>query len=284
MTKCAKIVNRRKGLAMIFTNFMDMHTHSDHSFDGNHSCILLCENAVEKGMDGIAITDHCEIDAKNFDFRAFCSNQIVETFKAKKFFEGRLLVLQGIELGQAVYNLELSNRILGKYKYDFVLGSIHNLRDMDDFFYLDFNKYDVNELLEQYFDTLIELCNWGGFDSLAHLTYPLRYIAARTDLKIDLNKYSDKIEFILKSLIQNGKALEINTSGLFQEIKDFLPNKSIVKWYKDLGGEYITIGSDSHFCNKLGNGIEEGMKMAKECGFDNFTIYQNRAPIVLPIE
>lgn len=269
---------------MIYTNFMDMHTHSDHSFDGNHSCMLLCESAVEKGLDCIAITDHCEIDAKNFDFRALCSNQYVETFKAKKFFEGSLLVLQGLEMGQAVYNKPLADEILNQYKYDFILGSIHNLRDMEDFFYLDFSNYDVYNLLDRYFDTIIELCDWGNFDSLAHLTYPLRYIAERTDLTIDLNRFSDKIEYILKSLITNGKALEINTSGLFQPIKDFLPNKKIVKWYKDLGGEYITIGSDSHFADRLGNGIEDGMKMAKECGFDNLTIYQQRTPLILPIE
>lgn len=268
----------------MFINLIDMHTHSDHSFDGHHSCTLLCEHAVEKNIDGIAITDHCEIDSKDFDFRAFCSNQIVDTRRAKKFFEGSLLVLQGIEIGQAIYNKELAETVLSKYHYDFVLGSIHNLRNMEDFYYLNFDNYDVYDLLDKYFDTVLELCNWNKFDSLAHLTYPLRYITARTDVKVDLNKFSDKIEIILKTLVQNGKALEINTSGLFQEIHDFLPNKQIVKLFKDLGGEFITVGSDSHYCDKIGAGIENGFKLAKDCGFDNITIYQNRTPILLPIE
>lgn len=268
----------------MYINLIDMHTHSDHSFDGHHSCMLLCESAVEKNIDGIAITDHCEVDSKNFDFRAFCSNQIVDTCKAKKFFEGSLLVLQGIELGQAIYNKELAECILNKYHYDFVLGSIHNLENMQDFYFLDFDKYDVYNLLDKYFDAIIELCNWNKFDSLAHLTYPLRYITERTNINVDLNKFSDKIETILKTLIQNEKALEINTSGLFQKINDFLPNKKIVKLYKDLGGEFITIGSDSHYCNKIGAGIIDGLRLANECGFDNITIYQHRNPILLPIE
>ncbi len=268
----------------MFVNYMDMHTHSDHSFDGHHSCMLLCESAVEKGIEGLAITDHCEIDSKDFDFRAFCSNQIVDTRKSKKFFEGTLLVIQGIEMGQAIYNKELAESILDKYHYDFVLGSIHNLENMEDFYFLDYDKYDVYELLDRYFDAELELCEWNKFDSLAHLTYPLRYISERTDIKVDLNKFSDKIEAILKTLIKNEKALEINTSGLFQEIHDFLPTKEIVKMYKQLGGKYITIGSDSHYCSKLGCGIEDGMKMAKECGFDDITIYQHRNPVLLPIE
>lgn len=87
---------------MHYENLVDLHTHSDHSFDGKQSCMLLCETAVAKGASCIAITDHCEIDSKTEDFRALCTNQYVETFECKRYFEGQLLVLQGIELGQAI--------------------------------------------------------------------------------------------------------------------------------------------------------------------------------------
>lgn len=55
---------------MHYENLVDLHTHSDHSFDGKQSCMLLCETAVAKGASCIAITDHCEIDSKTEDFRA----------------------------------------------------------------------------------------------------------------------------------------------------------------------------------------------------------------------
>lgn len=269
---------------MKFSNYMDMHTHSDHSFDGNHSCMLLCESAQEKGLSGIAITDHCEIDAKKYDFRTFCTNQFVDTYKTKRFFEGQLLVLQGLELGQAIYNKELAENILSTYRYDFVLGSIHNLENMEDFYFLDYSNYDIYELLDRYFDALIELCIWNNFDSLAHLTYPLRYIIGNAKLSVDLRRFADKIETILKLLVDNHKALEINTSGLFLEMNETLPGKDTIKLFKQLGGEYITIGSDSHFFNKIGLGIEQGMEIAKECGFDYFTIYEKREPVLLPIK
>ena len=269
---------------MNYSGLIDMHTHSDHSFDGNHSCMLLCESAVSKGIDVLAITDHCEIDSKELDFRAFTTNQYFESYKAKRFFEGRLLVLQGLEFGQAVYNKELAESVLNKFRYDFILGSIHNLENEEDFFYLDYSKYDVYELLDRYFDTVYELCLWNKFDSLAHLTYPLRYMKGEAGIDVDLSRFSDKIEAILKTLIQNEKALEINTSGLFLKLKETLPDKSIVKRFKELGGKYITIGSDSHYHQKLGMGIEQGMALAKECGFDRVTIYQQRQPILIPIE
>lgn len=269
---------------MNYSGLIDMHTHSDHSFDGNHSCMLLCESAVAKGIDVLAITDHCEIDSKTLDFRSFSTNQYFESYKAKRFFEGQLLVLQGLELGQAIYNKELAESILGKFNYDFILASIHNLENEEDFYYLDYSKYDVYELLDKYFDTVYELCLWDHFDSLAHLTYPLRYMKGEAGIDVDLSRFSDKIEAILKVLIKNEKALEINTSGLFTKLKETLPDKSIIKLFKDLGGKYITIGSDSHYHQKLGQGIDQGMALAKECGFENITIYQQREPILVPIK
>ena len=186
---------------MSFSNLTDMHTHSDHSFDGNHSCMMLCEGAVHKGLNVIAITDHCEIDSKELDFRAFCTNQYVETFKAKRFFEGQLLVLQGLELGQAIYNKPLAERILNDFNYDFILGSIHNLENMEDFYFLDYSQYDVYDLLEKYFKAEYELVVWNQFDSLAHLTYPLRYIKGNAKINIDLTRFSDIIEQILKNTL-----------------------------------------------------------------------------------
>ncbi len=268
---------------MDFSYIMDMHVHSDHSFDGNHSCMLLCESAVSLGMDAIAITDHCEIDSKTLDFRTFSANQYFESYKAKKYFEGELLVMQGLEMGQAVYNKSLAENILNNFKYDFILGSIHNLENMPDFYYLDYKEFDVYELLGRYFDTVYELCLWNNFDSLAHLTYPMRYIKGRAGIDVDFKRFTDKIEAILSLLVKNKRALEINTSGLFQPIKETLPDKNIIKLFKDLGGEYITVGSDSHYHQKIGAGIKQGLALAKECGFNSTVIYQNREPVPVPI-
>ncbi len=77
-------------------------------------------------------------------------------------------MLQGIELGQAIYNIQLANHILDKFNYDFVLGSIDNLPEMEDFFFMDYKDKDVYDLLSRYFQKELEL-GWDGFDSLALL-------------------------------------------------------------------------------------------------------------------
>ncbi len=271
-------------IALKYTNIFDTHTHSDNSFDGNHTCILLCEGVIKNNGVGIAITDHCEIDSKDLDFRSFTTNQYVESFMAKKSFEDKIEVLQGIELGQAIYNKPLAEQILNDFNYDFVLGSIHNLENMEDFYFLDYKEYDIKELLTEYFNTIFELCKWNKFDSLAHLTYPLRYIYQRENIRVDLSEYNQIIDLILTELVKNEKALEINTSGLFMDIGETLPTADILSRFRELGGKYVTVGSDSHYYDKVCNGIAEGYDILKQCGFDHFTIFRKRKPVLIPIE
>lgn len=276
--------NILRSFILKYKNIIDMHTHSDNSFDGHHSCILLCEGAIENNASGIAITDHCDIDNYDYDYRAFATNQYVQTFAAKKAFEGQLLLMQGIELGQGIYRKEFSEKLMNDFNYDFVIGSIHNLENMQDFYFLDYSKHNIDELLQKYFEALLELAQWNKTDSLAHLTYPLRYIVAREHIDIDLSKYQDIIDAVFETLIKNDKALELNVSGLFMEMNDTLPNISLIKRFHDMGGKYVTVGTDSHYYNKVCIGIEQGYDILLACGYKHFTIFQNREPMLIEIK
>lgn len=269
---------------MNYSNIVDLHTHSIFSFDGNDTCDMLCESAVEKGIGVLAITDHCDIDGRDLDADRLCFAQLDETAEMQKKYRDSLCVLKGLEIGQGIYRKELTRRIYNQYSYDFVLGSLHNLENMEDFYFLDYGAFDVYELLTEYFDGILELTQFGCFDSLAHLTYPLRYIAERTDIKVDMSVFSEITDSIFENLVKNKKALEINTSGLFMDIGDTLPNIELVRRFKELGGEYVTVGSDSHFAEKVGQGISSGMKTAYDAGFRNITIYKNHQPLLIPIE
>ncbi len=268
---------------MSYSNIYDMHTHSLHSFDGNDSCYDLCLSAKEQGAKGIAITDHCDIDGSDMNIDKLCTEQLNDLNDCIQSFSPDFEVLKGIEIGQGIYRKSETEYLLNKYPYDFVLGSLHNLENMEDFYFLDYKKYDVVDLLRQYFEGLLELSRWGAFDSLAHLTYPLRYIIARDKIDVDLSQFNDIIDSIFEVLIKNNKALEINTSGLFMDMKDTLPNISYVKRFKELGGKYVTVGSDSHYADKVLRGIETGYSIARAAGFDRVTIFRDHNPILIEI-
>lgn len=272
---------------MSFKNIVDLHSHTDNSFDGHHSTMFLCETACMKGIRALAFTDHLEMDAfyrDSFDRTAI--QAYFEVAKAKSAFSGKLIICNGAELGQAVYDLPVTEKLLSTMNYDIVIGSIHNLPNVQDFYYMDFNdeSIDYYVLLDDYFNWELKLAQWGGFDTLAHLTYPLRYIVGNYGKPVDMTRYSEIIDEILVTLIRSGKSLEINTAGLRQPIGVTSPDESIVRRYKQLGGEMITVGSDAHFAEHLGAGIEQGYELALRCGFDKIALYQNRTPTLVPIE
>ncbi len=264
---------------------IDMHSHSDNSPDGVHSPMYMCEQAVANGLRALAITDHCEID-KFIEQRYSSSlfHSYFECSKARNAFEGQLLVLIGVEIGQPLSNLSLCESILSKYPYDFVLGSVHTPRGMtQDIKEIDYTKIDVYEFMNNYFDELTEIAKWDGCDALAHITCPMRHIQGKYKIDFDYNKVSDSLDKLLRAIIDNGKSLEVNTSGLRQPIGLTMPDESIIRRYRELGGKYITIGSDSHTANDVGAGIEEAMKLIKNCGFDKLTFFVSREIIQIDI-
>ncbi|MCL2509062.1 MAG: histidinol-phosphatase HisJ family protein [Oscillospiraceae bacterium] len=273
---------------MSYKKILDLHTHTDNSVDGHHSTMYLCECAQAAGLRGVAFTDHIEIDfflKDGHDRRAMQS--YFEIVKARSAFTGNLLVFAGVELGQPMYDVPVAEKLISSLKYDIVLGAVHNLRDMQDFWFLDYAQYDgagLNGLLLEYFREVRLMADWGKFDTLAHLTYPLRYMQGRHKLPVDIRDYSAEIDGILESLVCGGIALEINTSGLRQELKKTMPDEEIVARYRGLGGELITIGSDAHYAEHLGAGIKDGMALAQRCGFDHVTFFQKREPTRIPIE
>lgn len=263
-----------------------MHTLS--SFDGNFSAKQMCEAAIENGLSVIAVTDHFDVDF--FEEHGLENRQkssYEDILFVRKELSEKIRIIRGIEIGQATYDLPLTRKSLERFEYDFVIGSIHNLRKTPDFCDLDYSSLaqsDVYALLEKYFSEELTLAKWNGFDTLAHLTYPMRYIVQSGRFNIDLSRFDDIVRDIFKTLAQNGKALEINTSGLRQHIGQTMPTENYVQMFKDLGGEFITIGSDAHFTQHVGAGTEQGYQIAEKCGFDYVTYFENRKPIQIKIE
>lgn len=273
---------------MAYKNLIDLHMHTSSSFDGHYSAAQMCEAAINAGLSVITFTDHFDVDF--YEEHRLAERQVTsydDVVSAQAAFSDKLKVLVGIEVGQGTYEPELTKESLAKYNYDFIIGSIHNLRKTPDFCELDYTGMTIDEvygLLDKYFEEMLLLAKWNGFDTLAHLTYPLRYIMGNYGIKVDLRKYDCIVDEIFRTLIANGKALEINTSGLRQKLGLTMPTVDYVRRFKELGGEYLTIGSDAHFTEHVGAGINEGFAIAEAAGFEYVTYFENRKPVKVRIE
>lgn len=285
---------------MDIRGLIDCHTHCCFSPDGKDEPAALAQKAIELGLTAWALTDHCEcstwfepehygIDSKTAD-----SEEIL-MYNCKQFHDeskepvnalsqqisGKIEFVRGIELGQPLQALDVAEQLIADDELDFVIGSLHNNAGVPDFYFLQYDKMPADELsvlLDVYFAQVLEMCKWGKFDVLGHLTYPLRYITGKYNISVDMRRYRDICAQIFKTLIDSGKGIEINTSSLFTDYKTTMSDKDLLLLYKDLGGEVLSLGSDAHCAEKIGQGIETGSLFAKDCGFRYCTYFKRHKP------
>jgi histidinol-phosphatase (PHP family) len=263
--------------------FVDYHTHTEFSPDSDAEMLTVCEQAARLGLSRLAITDHVEISA--FYQNGYDKTSALSFEKAgemQRLFKGRLDVIRGIELGQPTHDLDTAERLLKEYDFDFVLGALHNLKGEKDFYYYDFESVDVRSVMDRYFAEMLEIVRWGRFHSLAHLTYPFRYIP-RDKYPEDYSFWRDEIDEILRLLASKGIALEINTSGLRQQIGKLMPDLAIIKRFRELGGEMVTVGSDAHKAEDVGKNILDGIRAAASAGFGHIAAFKGGKAEMIPI-
>lgn len=273
-------------------NLIDCHSHTTNSPDASSSVDEMINAAIDNNLAAYAITDHCEInhwfsiehygdtpnDYDTYDFGYYFEKSMKENTAAKEKYKGKINLICGIELGQATHDIGLADAVVTDKRLDFIIGSIHQLKGYDDFAFMDYKNFDVPFLLDKYYHELYSLCLWGKFDILGHLTYTLRYIEGDHGIKVNMKPYEDIIRECFKLLIKNGKGIEINTSGLRQKYGKSFPELNLVKIFREMGGEVISVGSDSHIYSDVAKGVKEGAEIAKAAGFTHLCYFKNRIP------
>ena len=94
----------------------------------------------------------------------------------------------------------------------------------------------------------------------------------------DDKKIQDLIEQIFEVVIADGKGIELNTSSRAYKLKSLMPSKEILKLYHDMGGKIITIGSDAHNADRIGDCVMESQKILKDIGFDGIYTFEKMKP------
>lgn len=280
-------------------NFIDCHTHTQFSVDSDADITEMIEKACRLGLAAYAVADHCECNRwyseehypdedtyRYYDFGKDFENSVSAVTRLKEKYGGKLNLICGVEMGQATHDFDVAEKIVSDSRLDFVIGSMHQLPQTEDFAFLDYGKMsrqDICALAERYFLEINRLCKWGKFDVLGHLTYILRYIKGTSGINLDISPFDELIADSLKTLIEKGKGIEINTSGLRQKYGDVFPSLKYIKLFRELGGEILSIGSDAHTVADLGSGIAEGTEAALEAGFKYLCYFKERKPNFIKI-
>lgn len=276
------------------TGLYDNHNHSQFSFDGGRTSVGKTVNsAIGKGLAGVCFTDHCDffvppMKAKYeeyvpevFDVEA--RNAEIDKVNAK--CPQDFHVFKGIEIGVQKSERDKIAAHLEKYSFDEIIASVHYLDDTDPFWGGYYEGKTWRYAYGHYLETLYDEMVWLGdrFDIMGHYDYVTRY-APYPECSILYKDFPDILDSMLRYLAENGKALEINTKT-YQDFKGRTPvlDKNILIRYRELGGEIISLGSDSHDADRVGFNFERTAALVSRCGFRYLAHFDKRKPVMLPI-
>ncbi len=251
----------------------DYHTHTHFSFDGSPEAThdAMCRRALEVGLSDIAFTDHCDVNGQvEGIYTPYNADEAYAAMEAvRETYRGRLNIVLGIELGNATQYPAEAAAVLAAHRYDFVIGSLHNLRDVPDFFFFKCELMSdtlLGRLFDRALDETIEMVRFSGITTLGHLTYMHRYIT-EAGRPFSFQPYYEKLEHLFRILIDRDIALELNVSTLWKGLGIAMPTPELLRFYKDCGGRLITVGSDAHAPENLGRAIRKGYAMLDAVGF-----------------
>ena len=108
----------------------DYHMHSRVSFDGHASGLDMALAAKNAGLKEICFTDHIDYDPlETMGVMAFDTDTYNNEYNDLEV--PGLLIRRGMEFGMTVDNREQFKKDLARRPFDFVLGSIHFVDDLD---------------------------------------------------------------------------------------------------------------------------------------------------------
>lgn len=260
----------------------DFHMHSHHSTDSDASMRDMIESAINKGLTKICFTEHQDHGYpynEQFPEGSWMLNSdsyLYELLNLREEYRSQIEVGFGIEIGMQE-NVFRENALTARsHEFDYIIGSIHVVDGFDTYDKKYFENKTDKEAMELYFKTLLSnIKKFNNFDVLGHMDYIVRTVPCgeKGYSPADFISYIDEI---LSFLIENEKGIEINTSALRKGFSNPNPHRDIVKRYKELGGEIITIGSDAHKPDEVGTGLDVAEEILKDCGFKYYSTIENR--------
>ena len=269
----------------------DMNMHTWFSTDSEACPCDMADEAVRKGLKTICFTDHFDKDDLEwgeegiFDVDAY----FVEMQKLQEEYAGKLNIRIGIELGLRTYLKDYYEELTKKYPFDFVIGSVHNVpykkAAEGNILYTDpaaeklFTDRTDKEAYRLMMEPTLENVRTSDcFQTLGHLDYVVRY-GKNKEKEYSYTDYADIIDEILKLLIEKEKGLEVNSAGLKYGLPFAHPHPDVLKRYRELGGEIITIGADAHKPEHIAYDFAKAEEILKSCGFKYYTEFFEQKPV-----
>ncbi|MGC4191866.1 MAG: histidinol-phosphatase [Thermomicrobiales bacterium] len=262
----------------------DYHVHTTRSVDCHTLIEASCEAAIRRGITEIAFTDHVDFEPADegygfYDYAGF----MADIDRVRQRFGDRLTILAGAEID---FNTRTASQVAefrGSHEFDFVIGSVHFGDGGEIIFPRYFAGRTLDEVFLPYYEHIQAAAESGLFDTIGHLDLPQRYAPPEAGTYEPL-RYEAQVRPIFQAIIDCGISFEINTSGLRQAPKSTMPGLDLVRVFADMGGQTVTLGSDSHVAETIGAGFDTALAMLAEAGIPTVSSFRGGHRTLVPLE
>lgn len=248
--------------------FYDYHMHCSFSDDSTTPMEDMIKQSIKLGLKEICFTDHVDYDLYHepHDIGIDYDKYFLEIDKFAKLYKDQISIKKGIEMGVQTQILDKCSKDIKEHDFDFVIASTHTINKLD-LYIGDYQKGKTqHEVYEGYYKNLLEIVNsFNDYSILGHLDLIKRYSKKPSILPDNL--FYEYIEAILKKVISDEKGIELNTSCFRYNLPDLTPSLDILRLYKKLGGQIITVGSDSHNPEQVAKNFELVHNLLREIGY-----------------
>ncbi|MCD8154120.1 MAG: histidinol-phosphatase HisJ family protein [Clostridiales bacterium] len=260
----------------------DCHMHSSFSADSDTPMEEMIQKASQLGLSGICFTEHLDPDYPDTpDGLAFALD--IPAYREKlsalsRKWAQKPEVLYGIEYGLQPHLAESFRRLVREEDFDFVIGSSHAVHGYDPYYPQFFQNRKESRCYMEYFESILEnLPYYDDIDVYGHLDYIVRYGPSRNRY-YSYGRYKNILDEILRTLRKKNIGLELNTGGYKSGLEQPNPCPAILRRYREMGGEIVTVGADAHSPEFIGHEFEKAAEILRECGFRYYTVFRKRKP------
>lgn len=264
---------------------IDSHNHTHFSEDCDSLLDDMIVAAIKKGIKYYTITDHLDLDYQDKHFTFDLDHELRKKaiLEAKEKYRDHINIYYGLECGVQPHIIKEVDVIIQSQAFDFVIASMHTTHKKDLYtqdFYKGLTPLEAYKAYIKEFTLCLE--SMEHYNVVGHLDIVKRYDHALLD--VDLNDVKHEICELLDVVIRKGKGLEVNTSGYNDVFHHAFPHPTILKWYNELGGRILTLGSDAHVPHRIAQHYTKALDCIQSCGFDHLMIFEKMNPIALPIK
>jgi len=251
----------------------DYHMHTAFSFDARSAPAEMYAAAKQRGLREICFTDHVDLDGSGFppaDLRGLANavRTLAETGASVRFGAEVSLADEACAQASAAY--------LDGLPLDFVIGSVHLMDGVDPYEQKEIFQQPKEIVYKKYLECIDSAIRSGfPFSVLGHYDY-IAKCAVYEDRSFSLEIAPDIFDRIFDFLVANGKGLEVNTASWKDDPSWGL---DILRRYRQRGGQFVTIGSDAHTPERVGNRLDEAIQLVRAAGIPYLATFRAMQPV-----